>query len=205
MVRYVEEIVDQKHQWYDNHDAKDDLYNVPGPQHTIGVVAELNHVQEKERGSEPVKHNDGKIKLRESVQVLSSNRNLGVLGTYICSKNLLVMWPNEFCDGRKGVIGNEDECPPSKIGPHRPSRSVKGKHCPTPDVVFFRYAGSVVMKKVLIIGSNGWLASRLASMLKERKGDSLIVRGFDILPCRQGVAVDEFVQGRRSDTPLLTN
>lgn len=51
------------------------------------------------------------------------------------------------------------------------------------------------MKKVLIIGSNGWLASRIAAMLKERKGGAVVIRGFDILPCKPGVAVDEFVQG----------
>eukprot|EP01127_Copromyxa_protea_P005717 TRINITY_DN15581_c0_g1_i1.p1 TRINITY_DN15581_c0_g1~~TRINITY_DN15581_c0_g1_i1.p1 ORF type:complete len:447 (+),score=116.15 TRINITY_DN15581_c0_g1_i1:875-2215(+) len=51
------------------------------------------------------------------------------------------------------------------------------------------------MKKVLIIGSNGWLASRLASMLKERKGDKIVIRGFDIMPCKEGVKVDEFVRG----------
>eukprot|EP01126_Amoeba_proteus_P021644 TRINITY_DN2202_c0_g1_i3.p1 TRINITY_DN2202_c0_g1~~TRINITY_DN2202_c0_g1_i3.p1 ORF type:complete len:294 (-),score=44.73 TRINITY_DN2202_c0_g1_i3:69-950(-) len=50
------------------------------------------------------------------------------------------------------------------------------------------------MKKVLIVGSNGWLASRIIVLLKEKRKD-VMIRGFDITPLRVGSNVDDFIQG----------
>lgn len=50
------------------------------------------------------------------------------------------------------------------------------------------------MQRVLVVGSNGWVASRLIQILKERF-PKIFIRGFDIQPCAWGTKVDDFVQG----------
>lgn len=50
------------------------------------------------------------------------------------------------------------------------------------------------MKRALVVGSNGWVASRLVELL-QKDCPGIYVRGFDIASRREGSTVQDFVRG----------
>jgi len=52
------------------------------------------------------------------------------------------------------------------------------------------------MERILIVGANGWVASRLVSIITElHKETKIFLRGMDITPQKENNLLDDFIQG----------